>query len=84
MTINHRLLTKTEAAAYLNLKPTQFNNWIKEGRIPPAIPGTHRWDRVALDRELDRLSGIATESKAVSELDAWKERRNARRAQRSA
>ncbi|MGN6147075.1 helix-turn-helix transcriptional regulator [Rhizobium sp.] len=84
MTIQHRLLTKAEAAAYLNLKPTQFNNWIKEGRISPAIPGTHRWDRNALDRDLDRISGIATESTAVSELEAWRQRRDARRAQRAA
>jgi hypothetical protein len=78
-----RLLTKSEAAAYLKLKPSQFTNWIKDGRISPAIPGTHRWDRVALDRDIDRLSGIKTESAVVSELDAWRQRKNARRTQRA-
>lgn len=82
MSLN-RLLTKSEAAAYLKLKPSQFNNWIKQGRISPAIPGTHRWDRIALDRDIDRLSGIKSESPAVSDLDAWRQRRNARRAQRA-
>ncbi len=78
-----RLLSKSEAAEYCNLSGTQFSEWIKLGRISPAIPGTHRWDRVALDRDIDRLSGITTTSN-VSALEAWKAMKDANRAKRSA
>lgn len=82
MTAGARLLTKSEAAAYLKLKPSQFNTWIKEGRVSPSIPGTHRWDIKALDRDLDKLSGLEA-SEPTSALDEWRERKNARRAQRA-
>lgn len=53
-----RLLTKEAAADYCSLTPAGFATWVKQGRLPKAIPGTHRWDRKAIDARLDRLSGI--------------------------
>jgi hypothetical protein len=78
-----RLLSKSEAAKYCNLSATQFAQWVKAGRISPAIPGTNRFDKIKLDMDIDRLSGIATQS-SVSALETWKAMKDASRAQRSA
>lgn len=73
-----RLMTKAEAAAYCCLSTERFGQWVREGKVSPAIPDTHRWDRRALDRDLDRLSGIDTSR--PSPLADWKARRDARHA----
>lgn len=72
-----RLLTREQAAAYCGLSPVAFGDWIRKERLPPALDGTHRWDRRAIDAALDRLSGL-TEASARSEVDEWLERRHAR------
>lgn len=77
-----RLMTKSEAAQYCNLSNTQFAQWVADGRISPAIPGTHRFDRVKLDADLDKLSGVETKS-ALSPLEQWRAERDARNAQRN-
>lgn len=79
-----RLLTQTQAAQYCNLSPAQFNAWVRDGRIPGPLPGTHRWDKVALDRDIDRLSGIVPKSEPEDALEAWKRKRDARRAEGTA
>jgi hypothetical protein len=71
-----RLLTHAEAAAYCRLSPVGFNNWIAAGRLPPAIPGTHRWDRTAIDIALDKISGIQPTTEP-SAYDQWKAKRHA-------
>jgi hypothetical protein len=53
-----RLLTKAQAAAYCELTPSAFGGWVRRGLLPPALKGTQRWDKRAIDRWLDRLSGI--------------------------
>ena len=53
-----RCLTIADAAAYCGLTPGGFRHWVAIGRLPVAIPGTHRWDRKAIDLALDRLSGL--------------------------
>jgi hypothetical protein len=76
-----RLISKQDAAAYCGLSMTQFSQWIAEGRISPAIPGTHRFDKLKLDADLDRLSGIKS-TPELSPLEKWKAERNVRAAQR--
>jgi hypothetical protein len=50
-----------------------FDRWQQKGIVPPAIPGTSRWDRKALDKALDRASGLVTESTAdLSPYQRWK------------
>lgn len=66
-----RLLTKPEACEYVKLTPAAFDVWRKRGLLPGPIEGTRRWDRVALDKALDKLSGIASES-GSSPYDEWK------------
>jgi hypothetical protein len=76
-----RALSKAQAAAYLGLTPGGFVSWIRAGRIPRALPGTHRWDRVALDRALDKMSGILVEvgGPELSPLQKWLEQKNGER-----
>jgi hypothetical protein len=76
-----RVLSKEDAAIYCGCEsPSTFYDWIKRGIIPGPIPGTHRWDRKAIDLALDKASGIGT--KGSSALEAWRARRDARTAQR--
>lgn len=67
-----RGMTKAEAAEHCGLSPSGFDTWRRLGRIPGPIPGTHRWDRKALDEALDRLSGIAP-SIQDRPYERWKE-----------
>lgn len=72
-----RLLTKKEAAEYCRVSISTFENWVREGLLPPSIPGTHRWDIKAIDLSLDRQSGIEPKSKP-SAIEEWKAGRHAR------
>lgn len=72
-----RVLSKSAAAAYLGLTPRGFAEWVRLGRVPGPLPGTYRWDRVALDRHLDKLSGISVgTSEPTSQLKKWMEQQN--------
>ena len=66
--IQPRGMTRDDAAAYCSLSPSTWDRWVSDGRMPPPVPGTHRWDRRAIDLAWDRLSGIATAE--VDESDA--------------
>lgn len=37
-----RCLTIAEAAAYCGLTPRGFRHWVAIGRLPVALPSTHR------------------------------------------
>lgn len=52
-----RLLNRRQAAAYCNLSPMTFLNWVRSGKLPPPLPGTTRWDLKAIDVAVDTLSG---------------------------
>ena len=47
-----------QAAAYCGVCVEAFWDWRKRGLMPEPWPGTKRWDRLAIDRRLDKLSGI--------------------------
>lgn len=54
-----RGLTREQAAEYVGCESTgAFDAWVRKGIVPGPIPGTHRWDRKAIDRALDRRSGL--------------------------
>jgi excisionase family DNA binding protein len=74
-----RLMTKAEAAAYCAVTPSRFYQLVKAGTLPGAIPGTTRYDRAALDRALDKLSGLTTDAE-LSPLQKWKQARDGSRA----
>jgi hypothetical protein len=62
-----RLLSRLRAAAYCDLSPGTFSNWVAAGRLPPPLRGTRRWDRHAIDVALDKLSGTKAPSIAPSD-----------------
>lgn len=68
--VTPRLMTKAEAAAYCAVTPSRFYQLVKAGTLPASIPGTTRYDRVAIDRALDKLGGLAADAE-LSEFDKW-------------
>src|SRR6516165_1908011 len=81
--IEARGISKQEAAAYAGCDTlSAFSDWIRRGIMPGPIPGTHKWDRKAIDAALDRLSGLEpTIEPQRSPYDDWKASQNARAAQ---
>ena len=66
-----RLITKAQAADYLGLSTRGLDEWIRAGRVPGPIPGTHRWDKRAIDAALDTLSLIAP-AQQPSAIEEWR------------
>lgn len=71
-----RLIGRKEAAAYCNITPTAFSGWVRMHIMPPAIPGTRKWDKKAINAKLDEISGLAAVSNE-DPYDKW-ERENRR------
>ncbi|KQS65968.1 hypothetical protein ASG32_30885 [Methylobacterium sp. Leaf361] len=46
-----------------------FDDWVRKGIVPRAMRGTNRWDRKAIDRALDRHSGLLSD--AGPSIDEW-------------
>ncbi len=75
-----RLLSKTEAAEYCGLSPSGFQSWIDRGIMPPSLSSetanTVRWDKTAIDKAIDKMSGLDTkQADNENPLDAWLETR---------
>ena len=67
---NPRLLSGREVAHYLGYSSHSHSTLEKLrsiGLLPTKIPGTQRYDRVVIDRNLDRISGLIPTSSDVSE-----------------
>ena len=70
--IEARGLSIEEAAAYAGCKSVSaFRDWVRRGLMPRRIPGTHRYDRRAIDAALDRMSGLAATETEETEFDRW-------------
>jgi excisionase family DNA binding protein len=56
-----RALTTTQAAAYVGVSAKTFSKLVDKGMFdaPMMLADQRRWDRRALDRAMDRMSGIA-------------------------
>jgi excisionase family DNA binding protein len=72
-----RLLTREQAARYCGVGTTTLTDWIERGIIPGPVPGTHRWDRKAVDAFLDILSRL-DDTLEGNALDRWRASRHAR------
>jgi len=73
-----RLMRRLEVMAYLGIGSSTLYRWIDEGRIPKPLPGTERWDRIALDAALDKVAGIkngVTNDDFAARRDRWKKDR---------
>ena len=70
-----RCLTVEAAAAYAGCKTVSaFRNWVRKGIMPKPLPGTHRYDRKAIDAALDRQSGLSASMTQPSEYAVWRQR----------
>lgn len=70
-TIEPRLLSKADAAAYCGLTPGGYDAWVKAGRLSGPIAGTHRYDKKEIDAALDRLSGLVTREAELAQSERW-------------
>jgi excisionase family DNA binding protein len=77
--VQPRLMTKQEAAAYCAVTPSRFYQLVKAGTLPSAVPGTTRYDRIAIDKALDKLSGLTTDAE-LSPYQKWKQSQDGNRA----
>lgn len=66
-----RLLSRKQAAAYLGIAESTFSMWVATHKMPPAIPGTRKWDGRAIDARLDEISGLDTGDNAEDEFEKW-------------
>jgi hypothetical protein len=79
-----RGMKRADAAKYCGIAPATFSRWIAVGIMPHSIPGTRVWDRVALDRALDRVSAVSiTASREKNEVESWFEKEEAQNARSS-
>jgi hypothetical protein len=77
--IEQRGMTKTDAAAYCGCESlAAFDDWVRRGILPGPIPGTHRWDRKAIDMKLDLASGLQPTIAPTTALEEWRAKKNAR------
>jgi len=60
--IQPRLLRRAQVLELLNVRSSTLARWIERGIIPPPIDGTARWDRLAIERALDRAGQVAEPS----------------------
>lgn len=74
-----RGMSKQQAAEYCGCETlAAFDQWRAKGIVPGPIPGTTRWDRKALDRALDRASGLVPDSSPeLSPFQRWEAEKNA-------
>ncbi|WP_246650511.1 helix-turn-helix transcriptional regulator [Rhizobium laguerreae] len=61
--IEPRLIGRKEAAAYCGIGESTFSLWVANHKMPPAIAGTRKWDKRAIDARLDEISGIGVSPK---------------------
>jgi excisionase family DNA binding protein len=56
-----RLLSREQVADYLQCSESTVDNLVEDGLIPGPRPwrGLVRWDKIALDRVIDRVYGLA-------------------------
>lgn len=73
-----RGLSRESAADYCGLPPSTFDARVADGLLPgPMFPGRSRiWDRLALDRAMNALSGIGEDPSNSAEDAALRAIRN--------
>jgi predicted DNA-binding transcriptional regulator AlpA len=81
MTNQPRLIGRKDAAAYCGIAESTFSLWVAKYKMPPAVPGTRRWDKRAIDARLDEISGLGASDKHSGETDLqkWRRERDERR-----
>src|SRR5690349_15382968 len=81
MTDGPRLIGRKEAAAYCGIGESTFSLWVSTYKMPPAVPGTRKWVKRAIDARLDEISGLDVKADE-DPYEKMKRERDARRAKR--
>ncbi|WVT73330.1 hypothetical protein QM996_17915 [Sinorhizobium chiapasense] len=71
MTDAPRLIGRKEAATYCGIGESTFSLWVSTHKMPPAVPGTRKWDKRAIDAKLDEISGIGSSAEPEGAYDKW-------------
>ena len=66
-----RLIGRKEAADYCGISPSCFSMWVASHKMPPAVPGTRKWDKRAIDAKLDEISGLGSSAEPEDAYDKW-------------
>jgi hypothetical protein len=53
-----RCIGRRDIERTYGFKPAVFSRLVGTGLMPSRLPGTRLWDRVAIERALDTLSGL--------------------------
>ncbi len=62
------------AAEYCSLSVSGFDQWVREGRLPPPLPRSKRWSKEAIDRSIAKMDGGSCLIGGLDEapdLDKW-------------
>lgn len=73
-----RGLTPDQAAAYVGYTAKVFDQLVKQGLMPAALPGGN-YDKAAIDAALDRISGLGGRSLADQTAEAQRRAREGHR-----
>jgi hypothetical protein len=70
-----RGLSRDQAAAYVGVGVTKFNEMVADGRMPPPkhVDGRVIWDRYLLDQSFEALDGDDGDDMAKAKR-AWEDR----------
>lgn len=81
MTDGPRLIGRKKAAAHCDIAESTFSMWVATGKMPPAVPGTRKWDKRAIDAKLDEISGLGgpQPDKPETDFQKWKRARDQKR-----
>jgi predicted DNA-binding transcriptional regulator AlpA len=68
---DRRCMDRKESASYLGVSTNTFDKLVGKGELPRPIRllGRKVWDRSALDRSIDIMSGVGTSEHAANEID---------------
>lgn len=78
-----RLIGRKAAADYCGIGESTFSAWVSSHKMPPAVPGTRKWDKKAIDARLDEISGLDVNA-VEDEYEKMERESNARKAKRLA
>lgn len=69
-----RCLDRKEAASYCGVSVVTFDKMVRGGTLPQPLRFARRkaWDKSALDKTLDMLSGMSAAAAPAHLLDEWR------------
>ena len=68
------VMTREIAAEYCSLSVSGFDQWVRECRLPPPMPGTKRWSKAAMDHAIAKMGGrscLCGQTDEAALLEEW-------------